>query len=90
MFYLLIMSNGEAKLMPMNSMPKYIAKPKEATVAINADTLPRSPSHGFDRTTSPIMQVMTLCGKNGDDCFFFLIFFFIFQVVFEKLSGGLD
>lgn len=58
--HLLIIRNGAAKFIPMNSMPKYIAKPNAAHVAIIADKLPNSPSHGFDRTWSPIMQVITL------------------------------
>lgn len=45
-------------------MPRYMAKPKAADVAITADTLPISPSHGLDRTTSPIMQVTTLLVKS--------------------------
>lgn len=48
--YLLIIRNGAAKFNPINSMPKYIAKPNAAHVAIIADTLPNSPNHGFDRT----------------------------------------
>lgn len=55
-----IIRKGAAKLMPMNSMPKYMAKPKAAHVAITAETLPISPNQGFDLTASPIMQVITL------------------------------
>lgn len=55
-----IIKKGAAKFMPMNSIPKYIASPKPAAVAMTADTFPIRPSHGFDRTTSPIMQVMIL------------------------------
>lgn len=44
------MRNGAAKLIPINSMPKYMAKPNAAHVAISADTLPNRPSHGFDLT----------------------------------------
>lgn len=55
--YLPIIKKGAAKLIPMNEIPKYIAQPKAAAVAITADMFPNSPSHGFDRTQSPIMQV---------------------------------
>lgn len=55
-----IIKNGAAKLMPINETPKYIANPKAAAVAITADTLPSKPNHGFDRTVSPIIHVMTL------------------------------
>lgn len=44
----------------MNSMPQYIARPKAARVAIMAETLPMSPRKGFERTASPIMQVIML------------------------------
>lgn len=47
-------------MIPMNSMPMYIAKPKPAAVAITADIFPIRPSHGFERTTSPIIHVMIL------------------------------
>lgn len=57
---LLIMRNGAARLMPMNSIPKYMAHPKAAQVAIIAETLPIRPRSGFDRTTSNIIQVITL------------------------------
>lgn len=41
-------------------MPKYMQKPNAANVAIMADKLPKNPSQGFDRTTSPIIQVIIL------------------------------
>lgn len=41
-------------------MPQYMAKPKAAKVAIIAEILPIRPRKGFDRTASPIMQVMML------------------------------
>lgn len=44
-------------------MPKYMQRPKAAAVAITADTLPSNPSHGFDLTTSPIIQVIMLLDK---------------------------
>lgn len=53
--------------MPMNSMPRYMAKPKAAQVAITADTLPISPSQGFDLTASPIIQVITLYKSSKRD-----------------------
>ena len=46
--------------MPMNSMSKYIAKPKAANVDNIADTIPINPSQGFDLTESPIIHVITL------------------------------
>lgn len=46
--------------MPMNGMPKYMAKPNAAHVAMIADKFPRSPSHGFERTESLIIDVITL------------------------------
>lgn len=55
-----IIRNGAAKLIPINSIPKYIANPNAAIVAIIADIFPNKPSHGFDRTTSPIIHVTTL------------------------------
>lgn len=58
--HLPIIRNGAAKLMPMNSMPKYMARPKAAIVAIAAEMLPMRPSHGLERTASPIMHVPTL------------------------------
>lgn len=62
--YLLIMSNGAAKLMPINSIFKYMARPNAAAVAIIADKLPKSPSQGFERTTSPIMHVIMLLNEK--------------------------
>lgn len=53
-----IIRNGAAKFIPMNEIPKYIAHPNAATVAMTAEIFPRRPSHGFERTQSPIMQVM--------------------------------
>lgn len=38
----------------------YMAKPKADNVAIIADKLPKNPSHGFERTTSPIIHVIIL------------------------------
>lgn len=35
-------------------------KPNAASVAIMADKLPKNPSHGFERTTSPIIHVIIL------------------------------
>lgn len=55
-----IIKNGAARLIPMNSMPKYMANPNAAAVAMLALTFPKSPSHGFDRTVSPIMHVSIL------------------------------
>lgn len=50
----------------MNSMPKYIARPKAAAVASTAEILPINPSQGLDRTTSPIIHVMILLkGKKN-------------------------
>lgn len=59
-----IMRKGAARLMPIKSTRKYIANPNAAEVAITALTLPKSPSHGFDRTVSPIMHVTTLFVKK--------------------------
>lgn len=58
--YLPIIKNGAARFKPIKSMPKYIAKPNAANVAIVADKLPKNPIHGFDRTTSRIIQVIVL------------------------------
>lgn len=58
-FHSPIIRKGAAKLRPMKSTPRYIQRPKAATVAIAAETLPRSPSHGLLRTQSVIMQVTT-------------------------------
>lgn len=55
-----IIRKGAAKLIPMNSMPQYMAKPKAAKVAIMAEIFPIRPRKGFDRTASPIMQVIML------------------------------
>lgn len=55
-----IIRNGAAKFIPINSIPKYMARPKAAQVAMTAETLPISPSQGLDFTASPIMQVITL------------------------------
>lgn len=55
-----IIRKGAARFNPINSMPKYIAKPNEAIVAMIAERLPKNPSHGFDRTTSPIIHVIML------------------------------
>lgn len=55
--HLPIIKKGAAKLMPMKEMPKYMAHPNAAAVAITADMLPSKPSHGFERTQSPIIQV---------------------------------
>lgn len=49
-FYVPIIRNGAAKLIPVNSIPKYIEKPNAATVAIIADKFPMRPINGFDRT----------------------------------------
>ena len=38
-------------------MPKYMAHPNAAAVAITAEMLPSKPSQGFERTQSPIIQV---------------------------------
>lgn len=43
----------------MKEMPKYIAQPNAAAVAITADMLPSNPNQGFERTQSPIKQVTT-------------------------------
>lgn len=67
MGHLPIIKNGAARFKPMNSIPKYIQKPNAANVAIIADKFPRNPSHGFDRTTSPIIHVITL--KFQDNSF---------------------
>lgn len=56
---LLHMRNGDTKFMPMNGMPAYTAQPNAAAVAIEADTLPMSPSTGLLRTQSVIMHVTT-------------------------------
>lgn len=63
--HLPIIKNGAAKLIPMNSIPKYMAKPKAAIVAITADMLPIKPSQGFERTTSPIIHVIMLWAEGG-------------------------
>lgn len=55
-----IIRNGAAKLIPMNSIRRYIANPKAAAVAIDALIFPSKPSHGFERTVSPIMHVKIL------------------------------
>lgn len=55
-----IIKNGAAKLIPMNSTPRYIERPNAAAVAMHALMLPNRPSHGFDRTVSPIMHVIML------------------------------
>lgn len=55
-----IIRNGAAKFKPINSIPKYIQKPNAANVAIMADKFPKKPSHGFERTTSPIIHVIIL------------------------------
>lgn len=55
-----IIKKGAAKLMPINSIPKYIARPNPAAVAMTAETHPIRPSPGLDRTTSPIILVMIL------------------------------
>lgn len=44
----------------MNSTPRYIERPNAAAVAMHALMLPNRPSHGFDRTVSPIMHVIML------------------------------
>lgn len=77
---LLIMRNGAAKLMPINSMPKYMAMPNAANVAIIADRFPSSPSHGFDRTTSPIMHVIILFRAIWGLNYFIIIISMIFCV----------
>lgn len=46
--------------MPMNSMPRYMASPKAAHVAMIADRLPSRPIHGLERTWSAIIDVSTL------------------------------
>lgn len=63
-FNLPIIRNGAAKFIPMNSTLKYIANPKAAAVAIDALIFPSKPSHGFDRTVSPIIQVKTLLSER--------------------------
>lgn len=55
-----IIRNGAAKLMPINSISKYIAKPNAPSVDIIADMIPIKPSHGFDLTESPIILVIML------------------------------
>lgn len=55
-----IIKKGAAKLMPINSIPIYIARPNAAQVAITAEIFPINPRKGLERTASPIMQVMTL------------------------------
>lgn len=77
--YLPIIKNGAARLIPIKDMPKYIAQPKAAAVAITADILPRRPNQGLDLTQSPIMQVtmenipirMNVELKNGMTVFVF-------------------
>lgn len=89
--YLLIMRNGAARLMPMNSMPKYMAKPNAANVAIIADRFPSSPSHGFDRTTSPIMHVIMLHRWGiGKIWIFSLIFSHLFVFLFSNILWQLN
>lgn len=81
------MRNGAARLMPMNSMPKYMARPNAANVAIIADRFPKSPSHGFDRTTSPIMHVIMLYRwGRGKLWIFSLIFSHICVSLFEYFT----
>lgn len=62
---LLHMRRGETRLMPIKSIPQYIASPKPAIVAMAADTLPSSPSSGLERTQSTIMHVSTLATGNN-------------------------
>lgn len=55
-----IIKNGDAKLIPMNSISRYIVIPKAAKVAMVTDTIPLTPSQGFDLTESKVMQVIML------------------------------
>jgi len=47
---------GAARLIPMNSTPRYIVTPKAAAVPMQAEMFPRRPSHGFARTQSAIQH----------------------------------
>ena len=73
-----IIRNGAAKLIPINSTPKYIARPKAAEVAMTALTFPSRPNHGFDLTVSPIMHVSTLWKRNK---------FFTFLICRKKIKS---
>jgi hypothetical protein len=55
-----IIKKGAARLMPINSIFKYMARPNAAAVAITALMFPKRPSQGFERTVSPIIQVTML------------------------------
>lgn len=55
-----IIKNGDARLIPMNSIPRYMQTPKAAKVAIVTESIPLTPNQGFDLTESKVMQVMML------------------------------
>lgn len=61
-----IIRKGAARLIPINSMPRYMASPKAAAVDIQALMLPNKPSSGFERTVSRIMHVKILGGIEND------------------------
>lgn len=64
--YIPIIKNGAARFKPINSIPRYIQHPNAANVAIMADKLPKNPSHGFERTTSPIIHVIILKSRTNN------------------------
>lgn len=82
------MRKGAARLMPINSICRYIPKPNAAAVAITALMLPRSPSHGFDRTVSPIIHVTTLWQKKLSKTRFYFckIYFFSYLKMAIKMK----
>lgn len=54
--HLPIMRKGAARLMPINSTPRYMVTPNAAAVPMQAEMFPRRPSQGFARTQSAIQQ----------------------------------
>lgn len=76
---ILISKNGAARFNPMNGIPRYIAHPNAAKVAIIAEKLPMKPSHGFDFTGSLIMHVITLVILISISFRFIVVFHFLIQ-----------